>query len=238
LRLRLRPLHQSGTHHAFKEIDMTQARFSLRFFLICLALTAILVIALALVVVAQEEDDGEPIIRRTETTVPAEGGEPVSDPAAPNATAYFLFLSANTFVPYEDDMTYQYGGSGCVYRTGGASYSEHSVQLPQGAEITQVRLFFYDNDSVNNAEVQLYSFPGDGTNEKLVDLESVGTPGQVWLDSAPFSHIVDNSAEALSVRLDYQSSSNNDVEICGVRIRYQYSPSITSLPLILNAAGP
>jgi hypothetical protein len=217
---------------------MSQARFSPRSILIGLALTAILVIALTLVVVAQETDDGEPVIRRTEMTVQADGDEPISDPAAPNATAYFLFLSANTFVPYDDDMTYQYGGSGCVYRTGGASFMEHSVQLPQGAEITQVRLFFYDNDSVYNAEVQLYAFPGDGTNEKLVDLESVGTPGQVWLDSAPFSHIVDNSAEALSLRLDYQSSSNDLVEICGVRIRYQYTPSTTSLPLILNGASP
>jgi hypothetical protein len=217
---------------------MSQMRFSPRSVLIGLALTAILAIALTLVVVAQDTDDGESVIFRTETPVQAEGAQQVPDPAAPEATSYFLFLSANTFVPYDDDMNYEYGGSGCVYRVSGASFMEHSVELPQGAEISQVRLYFKDSNVVYNAEVQLWAFPGDGTNTNLVDLETAGTPGQTYLDSAPFSHRVDNSAEALSVRLDFQQSGNDLLEICGVRIRYQYTPSITSLPLILNGAGP
>jgi hypothetical protein len=217
---------------------MSQMRFSPRSVLIGLALTATLTIALTLVVVAQQTDDGESVIFRTETPVQAEGVQPVPDPAAPDATSYFLFLSANTFVPYDDDMNYEYGGSGCVYRVSGASFMEHSVELPQGAEISQVRLYFNDSNVVYNAEVQLWAFPGDGTNAKLVDLETAGTPGQDYLDSAPFSHRVDNSAEALSVRLDFQQSGDDLLEICGVRIRYQYTPSITSLPLILNGAGP
>jgi hypothetical protein len=149
-----------------------------------------------------------------------------------------LFLSANTFVPYDDDMTYNYGGGGCVYRTGGASRMNHSVVLPQGAEISQVRLYFKDSNSVYNAAVRLYAFPGNGTSETLVDLETAGSPGQGYLDSAPFLHRVDNSAEALTLQLDFQDSANDLLEICGVRVRYQYSPSITSLPLVLNGASP
>jgi len=218
---------------------MSQVRFSPRSIVIGLALTAILGLALTLVVVAQgATDDGELVIDAIDRSAEAAQVEQVPDPAAPDATSYFLFLSANTFVPYDDDMDYEYGGSGCVYRVSGASFMEHSVELPQGAEISQVRLYFKDSNSVYNAEVQLYAFPGNGTNEKLIDLETAGTLGQNYLDSAHFSHRVDNSAEALSVRLDFQNSTNDLLEICGVRIRYQYSPSITSLPLILNGAGP
>jgi hypothetical protein len=218
---------------------MSQVRFSPRSIVIGLALTAILGIALTLVVVAQEAtDDGELVIDAIDSNTEGAQVEPLPDPAAPDATSYFIFLSANTFTPYDDDMTYNYGGGGCVYRTGGASFMDHSLVLPQGAEITQVRLYFKDSNSIYNAEVQLWAFPGGGTSEKIVDLETAGTPGQTWLDSAPFSHIVDNSAEALALRLDYQFGTSDSLEICGVRIRYQYSPYISTLPLVLNGAGP
>lgn len=218
---------------------MSQVRFSPRSIFIGLALTAILGIALTLVVVAQEAtDDGELVINTIDRSTEGAEVEPVPDPAAPEATAYFLFLSANTFVPYDETTAWGYGGGGCVYLTGGWPYSEHSVELPQGAEITQVRLYFYDNDLVNDAEVHLWVYPGDGTGEKIADFQSSGTPGQSWLDSAPFSHTVDNTAEALSVRLEYQAATTSDLMHCGVRIRYQYSPSISTLPLVLNGTGP
>lgn len=222
-----------------KELNMFNLRLSPRSVAYGLGLTAILGITLTLVVVAQDAtDDGEPVIDTIDTSTEGAQVELVPDPDATDAISYFLFLSANTFVPYDDDMTYNYGGGGCVYRTGGASYMEHSLVLPQGAEISQVRLYFKDSNSIYNAEVQLYAFPGDGTNEKLADLQTAGTPGQGYLDSDPFLHSVDNSAEALSLRLDFQESSNDLLEICGVRVRYQYSPSISALPLILNGVSP
>ena len=218
---------------------MSQVRFSPRSIFVGLTLMAMLGIALTLVVVAQEAtDDGEPLINAIDRSTEAAEVDRAPDPASPDATSYFLFLSANTFVPYDETTAYQFGGGGCVYVTDGWPYSEHSVELPQGAEISQVRLYFYDNDAINDAEVHMWAFPGDGTSEKLVDFESSGTPGWDWVDSPPFSHRVDNSAEALSVRLEYQDATTSDLMHCGVRIRYQYSPSLTSLPLILNAAGP
>lgn len=204
---------------------MSQVRISPRSIVIGLALTALLVVALALVVVAQEPGQSPDRI--------AAIGD--SDPADPNATSYFLYIAASTFVPFDSTMTYVNEGLGCIYRTGGAWLMEHSVQLPQGAEISQIRLYFYDNSTVDNAALQLYAFPGTG---KIAEVESTGTPGQSWVDSAPFSHRVDNSAEALVARLDYQSSWSENVKICGVRIRYQYTPSIVDLPVILNGAGP
>ena len=219
---------------------MSQVRFSPRSIVIGLALTAILGIALTLVVVAQEAtDDGELVIDAIDRSTEGAEVEPLPDPAAPDATSYFVFLSANTFVPWDDDKDYEYSGGGCVYRISGSSYMEHSLVLPQGAEISQVTLYFTDNNSIYNTEVQLWAFPGDGTGEKIVDLETAGTPGsKKSLDSAPFSHRVDNSAEALSLRLDFQFGTSDSLEICGVRIRYQYSPSISTLPLVLNGAGP
>jgi hypothetical protein len=208
-----------------------------------LALTTLLVVALALVVVAQEPDARDILVAQEPGWSPVEvaapgGPDPLPEVADPNAISYFLFLAASTFAPFDNTMTYVNGGQGCIYRTGGAWLTEHSVQLPQGAEISQIRLYFYDNSTVDNAAAQLYAFPGTGSSTKIVEVESTGTPGQSWVDSAPFSYIVDNSAEALVARLDYQSSWSENVKICGVRIRYQYTPSIVDLPAILNGTSP
>jgi hypothetical protein len=223
-----------GTHHSIpKELDMSQARFSPRSIVMGLALTALLVVALALVVVAQEPG-------RSPDAIAAPGGsDPPPEAADPNATSYFLFLAASTFAPFDDTMTYVNGGHGCIYRTGGAWLMEHTVQLPQGAEISQIRLYYYDNSTIDNAAVQLYAFAGNSSSTEIVNLESTGTPGgPTWIDSAPFSYIVDNSAEALVARLDFQGSWTENIKICGVRIRYQYTPSIVDLPVILNGTSP
>jgi hypothetical protein len=165
--------------------------------------------------------------------------ELLPEPATPNLTEYFKFFSANVFVPYDDDMTYGYGGAGCVYRTGGTSFTEHTLQLPQGAEIDYLRIYYYDMDAVNNARAILFTFDGYGGFTEIVAVESDGTPGQSSTASDFFSYFVDNINETLSLRLNYQSGSDSNLKICGVRIRYQYwLPTLTFLPLVLNQTSP
>ena len=215
---------------------MTKAGFPVRSFLIGLALTTILAIALTLAVVAQDPDGREAAIPSDKITV-VEEIELLPDPTAPNQTIYFKFISANTFVPFDDDMTYTYWGSGCLYRTGGASWTDHTLQLPQGAEIDYLRIFFYDNDAANDAQAYLFAYDGLGGGTELATVTSTGAPGQSSAGSGYFSHFVDNSTEALSLSLRY-GGLDSTLRICGVRIRYQYDISIVTLPVILNQTNP
>ncbi len=158
--------------------------------------------------------------------------------SSPERAQFFKFLSANTFVPYDDDMTYNYHGAGCVYRTGGTSFSEHDLQLPDGAEIDFLRVYFYDNDAANNAAAHLFAFDAAGGFTSIASAASSGTPGQSSSGSGFFSYIVDNVSRALSLRLDYGGGTNSNLRICGVRLRYQYTVARLSLPAILNQTNP
>lgn len=227
---------------------MSHPRMPLRNIVVGLALAALLIVALTLVVVAQDPYDRDTCVVQgpedcnasisTDKVTVVEEVELLPDPSAPSATSYYKFISANTFVPYNDDMTYSYGGGGCVYRTGGTRFANHSLELPQGAEIDYLRIYFYDNDGEYNPGVHLYAYDGSGAHDEIAHVASTGTPGQSSEVSDYFSYFVDNEAEALTLILDYSLAGNSNVRVCGVRVRYQYSPSITSLPLVLNGASP
>jgi hypothetical protein len=159
-------------------------------------------------------------------------------PPTPNLAQYFTRYSADVFVPYDDDLTYNYGGAGCVYRTGGTYYADHTLQLPDGAEIDYLRIYFYDNDASNDASASLYEFDGQGGLTQIAYVYSSGTPGWSSVGSGFFSYFVDNTNQALALRLNYSGGSDGNLMICGVRLRYQYNLSTHSLPLILKQAHP
>ena len=137
---------------------------------------------------------------------------------SPAALEYWR-ASADTFVSYDDDNTWVYGGGGCIYRTGGTNFFDIDLQLPDGVEITFLRVYYYDNDGTANARAILYSFDGAGGFTSLAEAESSGTPGWSPVGVA-LSHIVNTTAEALAVRLNFLGATTADLQICGVRVQY------------------
>jgi hypothetical protein len=228
---------------------MSHPRMPLRNIVVGLALAALLIVALALVVVAQDPDgrdtsvvqepgDRDASIPPDQVTV-VEEVELLPDPSATDATLYFKFISANTFVPYDDDMTYVYSSGGCMSRTGGGNYTEHTLQLPEGAEIDYLRVYFWDNDATHDATAYLFAYDGKGGSTSIAYASSSGQAGSYRSEgSGYFSHIVDNLNEALSLSLYYGGATTSDLKICGVRVRYQYTISLVDLPLILNGTSP
>jgi hypothetical protein len=107
------------------------------------------------------------------------------------------------------------------------------VQLPQGAIVDLLRVYFYDNDPVHNAQAALYAYDGAGSGTMIASVASTGQPGQYSVSSGLFSHVVDNEARALSVSLNYGAATTSALRICGVRLRYHYSPLWAArLPLV------
>lgn len=151
-----------------------------------------------------------------------------------NASDQYYFLSANTFVPNDDNMTYTYYDGGCMYRTGGGTWTEHSIELPQGAEIDYLRIFYYDKDALNNALAYLAAYDGYGNTTVIATASSTGTPGQSSTGSGFFSHIVDNGVEALSVSISYGNGTTDALRVCGIRLHYLYNVYGLALPLIQN----
>jgi hypothetical protein len=202
----------------------------------------VLIAAGAVVLFAQDSgmgktaDNGEPV-RVMDRITEVERPEFERQPQVPSLLEAYMRYSADTFVPYDSSMTWGYAGAGCVYRTGGAKQMNQNIQLPQGAQLDHVRLYFYDNDTVNDAALTLLAFDGLGGAKTLLNISSAGAPGQSsvgWFVSP--AHQVDNEIESLSLRINFQDATTNSLQICGVQIRYQYGDQV-NVPVILFGAG-
>jgi hypothetical protein len=219
---------------------MSSRGFSARHLIAGLALIALLAVLLSLGVAAQDPDNGQAANLPEKVTV-VEEVELGAGAADPNQTFFYKRYSADTFTPAFSDMQYRYDTGGCMYRTGGPSYDHtaHTVQLPEGAEITYLRLYFYDMDAANNAVAQLMSYDGNGGLNLIDAVQSEGTPGRSSVGSGlPLSYVVHNADEALALWLYFGESTGNTLRLCGVRIQYKYTLTRTSLPLILNESNP
>lgn len=199
-----------------------------------LILAVILVSILSIIVVAQTqpEDGGEPINPPTQINQ-SEEEELIRDT---RSTEKYMFIPASAFVPQDDDMSYNYVSSGCIYRVNGTRYSQYAVQLPEGAEIDYIRLYYYDNSVDYNVKADLFAFNGLGGDTLIASVNSDGqgdyyTSIGSWISP---THIVDNLSGSLVVRLYYSDAGDISVRICGVRIRYHYNIFGTFLPLITD----
>ena len=218
---------------------MSKLRFSAHNLIAGLALIALLAVLLTLGVAAQDPDNDQAANLPDKTTV-VEEVELLAGAAGPNQTTFYKRYSADTFTPIYSDMQYTYGSGGCMYRTSGSlyDYTAHTVQLPEGAEITYLRLYFYDNSADHNVAAKLMSFDGRGSQTVIDSVQSSGTPGWSSVGSgSPFSYVVHNMDESIAVWLGFDSNTDSTVQICAVRIQYKYTLSRTSLPMILNESS-
>ena len=162
-----------------------------------------------------EVPDGEP----PTSVEPGTWGYEV-ETRAPEATVHYVRIAATTFVQHDSTNTWSYGGAGCIYKTGGSDFFDVQVQVPDGVELDYLRVYFNDTDASHDARAILFAFDGAGGNLSIASAQSTGTPGFGSEGSGFFSHIVDNTAEALVVRINFLGATTSAVEICGVRLRY------------------
>lgn len=199
---------------------MPKSRFSARHLIAGLALIAFLAALLTLGATAQTLDNGRAGYVPEKVTV-VEEVELLAGADNPNLSTFYKRYSADTFTPAFSDMEYRYSTGGCMYRTGGGSFDHtaYTVQLPEGAEITYMRLYFYDNTPDLDAVAQLMAYDGQGSL-RLIDLvQSEGTPGWSSVGSGmPFSYFVHNADETLALWLAFGQSTGDDLRLCAVRI--------------------
>jgi hypothetical protein len=157
-------------------------------------------------------------------------------PDTPSAVAtLFKFIAGSNFHPREATTTHSYGNAGCLYKTSTSGYLVSDLQLPQGAEIDLVSLYFNDTNANYNAEVWLYAYDGLGGFTEIAHVASIGSPGQNFANSALISHIVDNSTESLGLVVGTGSANDSSVRICGVRVRYNVDvPGYVMLPAVMK----
>lgn len=182
------------------------------------------------------DGDGEPENPQIPVNLDVQEIELLEDPTDRDTTiTWYQFFAANTFTPNDSALEYYYFGGGCIYRVSGSLDMNHSLLLPEGAEIDFMRVFYYDNDYDHDLRAHLYSYDGRGNKTKIASAESSGSfDGYSNAGSGFFSYIVHPQDEALILRLDFGNATTTDLQICGVRIRYQYASFGGFLPMITN----
>lgn len=147
----------------------------------------------------------------------------------------FKSIAGSNFYPRETTTTHSYGGAGCIYRTSASGFFVSDLQLPKGAEIDFMRLYFDDTNASSEANLWLYSYDGQGGFTQIAHVSSSGTPGQSSVGSGFFSHVVDNTAESLGFVVGTDAADDSTVSICRVRLRYKVDiPGFQFLPAVLK----
>ena len=132
--------------------------------------------------------------------------------------------------------TWQYdSNTGCVYS--GYSFVTVDLQVPDGAIIDNLTVYYYDADVTHDLQVTLHAYDGQGGHTAIASVSGGGNAGYGSAESAYFEHEVDNLSEALAVVADL-GEAGDALRFCGVRIRYQIPYSVLRLPLILKQVQP
>ncbi len=123
--------------------------------------------------------------------------------------------------------------SGCIYATSNAHINFNTpLYLPQGAEIRQVRMFFYDASATHNSTAWLMVHDLYGDSDLFWNVSSTGSFGYGFNDTSLIGHTVDYNL--YSYTLIWRPVITGDtMRLCGFRIFYEPPPfGIQFLPYV------
>lgn len=137
-------------------------------------------------------------------------------------------IAGFNFEPRSDGTTVAYSGTGRVYKTAGGDWLAARVDLPQGAVITDVKVFVGDTGVANvSAELGRYG-PGVPPSYALLAFNATtGTPGDTTLDLTPPLGplaVVDNTQHTYQV-LVHLGATTSETSLIGARVTYSQAPA-------------
>jgi hypothetical protein len=141
---------------------------------------------------------------------------------------YYQSLSGVNFQPKGSSTTISYAGAGCI-SVAGVGEVIAQLQLPDGATIKFVRMFYDRNNVGQTSSMTVWKFfPAGGTIPDYFDFNATLT-GQNSDLSTEQSMVVDNYS--YTYQADWLASTASNNQLCGVRVAYYMPPTGTYSPL-------
>jgi hypothetical protein len=170
-----------------------------------------------------------------------ENNDEVTERPNQSQTIFYHRVSGFSFLPRDSDWDYYHNGNGCLYRPDDNTNVLHTftydLQLPHGAEITTFNVYFYDTSSFD-LTVELWAFNGSGGATIIENSGSTAANGYGSVNSGVFSHTVDNINESLAFITTIGPNHNVTLQLCSIRLTYEFDISANYLPTMLNLASP
>lgn len=126
----------------------------------------------------------------------------------------YLFLSGSAFTPRTSSQTVTYPGGGCLYSD---DYVNTSLELPDGAVIQGIRLYYYNTDPTRNVNIVLNTFTGAGAFTNLLDAPSTSSGGftdEYFVLSSPTTVNYSTRSYVLV------AGTGTGTRLCGMRVFY------------------
>jgi hypothetical protein len=169
---------------------------------------------------------------------------PQPDTLDPRATSYggFVSIAGASFVSASSTNSYIYMSWGGVKMTSPGTalwpFMVASVELPEGATVTAVTLYYYDPDPSEWILLSLSRYDGAGGVNDMASVASANDGMNQKTDTSVSYAVVDNAhySYLLSAEMEAQASAP-DVVLYGAKITYIPSASAPPGPLGAAAAG-
>ncbi|REJ74057.1 MAG: hypothetical protein DWQ36_09245 [Acidobacteria bacterium] len=142
----------------------------------------------------------------------------------PGSSTRFLFVAGSNFRARDSSTTFSYLGGGCLQRNSnvGDSWFTYDLDLPHGAVIDFLRVYYFDNTATYNVNSELWAFDGAGGTELVAEADGSGTPGYSSAGSGFFARTVDSVNDSFVIVASIQGGVGSSIALCGVRVRYQF----------------
>ncbi|MEZ5463217.1 hypothetical protein [Dokdonella sp.] len=134
--------------------------------------------------------------------------------AAPSGGTQYLFLAGSAFTPRTSSQTVSYPGGGCSFSDNALTTS---LELPEGATVQGVRLYYYNNGLPSSVGLFLTAYTGAGGTSDLLtgsSSEDTGYASEYFAASTPLS--IDYAGQSYVLT----ATMNSGQRLCGMRVFY------------------
>jgi hypothetical protein len=133
---------------------------------------------------------------------------------------YYYFAAGSSLHSADYTMRQDYQAGACISALDtGLQFLTLNLDLPQGARIDYLRIYFYDTDA-SNSVANIRKYDAAGNNTEIASVSSSGNAGFGTALSAYSGHVVDNTDGAYV--LNWQPIvTGNTMQLCGLRVAYR-----------------
>lgn len=135
------------------------------------------------------------------------------------SNVYYFNASGAAFRPRDSFSPWTYEGVGCISVDSGNELFTLHLDIPSGARIDYLRLYFYDANTANNT-AWITNYDNAGSYTDLIDVVSTGSSGYGTVLSDYLGHVVNTNAR--SYILNWEAGANGStMRLCGMRVAYR-----------------
>lgn len=196
--------------------------------LLVIALSILLIFTSIGIPVVAQEGVGEGTTTSSEDQALQVAGTNAAVPGGPG----FIMVHPTAFVPFTSALEYSFSSGGYLYNPSSSpAYYEAAVNLPHGAKITKVVVYYKDESPGNlRASLAVVGMDTPGAWEMAVLSSEGSTAGfRVMEDTTITLDTVDNQSYAYWIEVYLPGGYQTLLTLRGIRIDYSYP---VNLPLI------